>query len=266
MVIEITSLHNPKVKLATKLWDRRAREKTGQFLIEGYRELSRAIDNGEQIEVLFFCKELFLGSSEMALIEKCAKKEAFIYQTSEKVFKSFSYRDRPDGLIAIAKMHHTSLSELTLSSNPFLIVAEAIEKPGNLGTILRSADGAGVEGVIVSDRCTDIFNPNVVRSSVGTLFSLPVVESSSDESIQWLKKNKIKIVAATPEASVDYTKADFTGPIAIVVGTEQYGLSQKMKNEADIHVKIPMMGVADSLNVGVATALLLYEVHRQRHS
>lgn len=266
MVIEITSLQNPKVKLATKLWDRRSREKNGQFLIEGYRELSRAIENDEEIESLFFCKELFLGSSEMALIDRCAQKGAFIYQTSEKVFKSFSYRDRPDGLIAIAKMRHLSLQDLKPSKNPFLIVAEAIEKPGNLGTILRSADGAGVEGVIVSDRCTDIFNPNVVRSSVGTLFSLPVIESSTTDCIEWLKKNKIKLVAATPEAKIDYTKADFTGPLAIVVGTEQYGLSQQMKNEADILVRIPMMGIADSLNVGVATALLLYEVHRQRHT
>jgi TrmH family RNA methyltransferase len=144
------------------------------------------------------------------------------------------------------------------------VVAEAIEKPGNLGTILRSADGVGADGVIVCDRCTDIYNPNVVRASVGTLFTRPVIEASGDEVIAWLKEERIQIVAATPSATVHFTQAPLSGDVAIVVGTEQLGLSQKWLDAADICVKIPMEGVADSLNVAMATTLLLYEALRQR--
>ena len=143
------------------------------------------------------------------------------------------------------------------------MIAESIEKPGNLGTILRSADGVGADGVIVCDRCTDIYNPNVVRASVGTLFTLPVVEAGSEETLQWLKDNKVQIVAATPAASAVFTEVDLSGPVAIVVGTEQLGLSNFWMEQADIQVKIPMRGAADSLNVATATTLLLYEVVRR---
>lgn len=266
MVIQITSLQNPKVKLAVKLKDRRDRDKTALFLIEGYRELTRAIRGNERLEALFFCPSLFLGENENALIEGLEKEGVELFEASEAVFRHLSYRDRPDGLLAIATMQRKSLSSLPLSKNPFFVVAEAIEKPGNLGTILRSADGAGADGVIVADKCTDIFNPNVVRSSVGTLFTVPVVEAPALETLHWLINNGIQIVAATPEATLSYTQADFKGPVAIVVGTEQYGLSPLWREKATIKVKIPMCGVADSLNVSVATALLLYEVYRQRNT
>lgn len=262
----LTSPQNPKIKQVIHLRDRPERDKTQQFLIEGYRELYRASCAGQAIETVFICPELFLGSNEPDLIKKLVAGGAKIFQTSDKVFHKISYRDRPDGLLAIARQHRLQLSDLSgkLNSIPFLVVAEAIEKPGNLGTILRSSDAVGVDGLIVCDRCTDIFNPNVVRASVGTLFTVPVIEAASKETISWLKSKNISILAATPSAKIEFTKVDMQVPIAIAVGTEQLGLSDQWMDEADLQVKIPMCGIADSLNVAMATTLLLYEALRQR--
>lgn len=258
----ITSLQNPKVKEVVKLRDRRPREESGLFIIEGYRELKRALDAGWQIQTLFFCPELFLGSNENALIDQ--SKPALQLECSMEVFRKISYRDRPDGLLAVAPQVHRKLSDLKLTDHPFLVVAESIEKPGNLGTILRSCDAAGVDAVIVCDPTTDIHNPNVVRSSVGTLFTVPVIEAGAEETLAFLKQNRIAVVAGTPHAKIEFTQADFKVPLAIVVGTEQYGLTENWMKNADISVRIPMHGIADSLNVASATTLLLYEVVRQR--
>jgi TrmH family RNA methyltransferase len=264
----ITSLQNPKVKQVVKLRDRRDRDKSNQFLIEGYRELLRAVDSGHPVDTLFICEELFLGENEPALISRIQKRGAQIFPTTEDVFKKISYRDRPDGLLAIAPQLHPTLEEFAKSiegnQNPFLVIAESIEKPGNLGTILRSSDAVGVDGVIISDRCTDLHNPNVVRASVGTLFTIPVIEAEGKKLIEWIKSRGIKVLAATPSAEANYTDIDLTGPLAIAVGTEQLGLSDLWMEEADLQVKIPMMGVADSLNVAMATTVLLYEALRQR--
>lgn len=256
----ITSLQNPKIKQAVKLRDRRERDESGLFLIEGYRELKRAVDAGWKIETLFYCPEFFLGTNEKELISKCND----CYLCTKEVFAKISYRDRPDGLLGVAPKRHLKLADIKLKKNPFLLVAESIEKPGNLGTILRSCDAAGVDAVIVSDPTTDIYNPNVVRSSVGTLFTLPVLETASQETLSFLKKNKITIAAATPHAEKTFTEANFKEPIAIVVGTEQYGLTEEWMKQAEVLVRIPMLGVADSLNVASAATLLLYEVLRQR--
>jgi TrmH family RNA methyltransferase len=267
---EITSLQNPKVKSAVKLNDRKTRNETGLFLIEGYRELKMALDSDVCIQVLFICSKLFLGTNEAALIEQVRKSGAEVIPCGEQVFQKLSYRDRPDGLVAIAVQMQLLLRDLVTAlaskKDPFLIIAEAIEKPGNLGTILRSADAAGVDGVIVCDRCTDIYNPNVVRASVGTLFTLPVVEATSREALLWLQERKIKIVASTPSAKEEFTDVDLTGAVAIAVGTEQLGLKQLWMQASDIKVRIPMHGIANSLNVATATTLLLYEVVRQRKS
>lgn len=268
-IIEITSLQNPKIKKALSLLDRRDRNDSGLFLIEGYRELKRAVDQRTRVQALFFCEELFLGENEPELIAEVGTQGAELYACSEAVFHKLSYRDRPDGLIAIGVQMHKQLSDIRLDNlphSPFFLVAEAIEKPGNLGTILRSCDAVGVDGVIVCDRCTDIYNPNVVRASVGTLFTVPVIETTSQETIGWLKKNGIRTVATSPHATSAFTEEDLSGPIAIVVGTEQLGLSQQWMEAADLQVRIPMKGVADSLNVATATTLLLYEVLRQREN
>ncbi|HSX13259.1 MAG TPA: RNA methyltransferase [Chlamydiales bacterium] len=259
----ITSLQNSRVKLCVALRDRRSRKDTGLFLIEGYREITRAIDAGRTIETLLICPELFLGEKNEELIKKCGGE---VLECTPEVFAKISYRDRPDGLLALAPQLHLGLEELKLSKNPFFLVAESIEKPGNLGTILRSSDAAGVDAVIVCDPTTDIHNPNVVRSSIGTLFTLPVLEAGSEETLQYLKKQNIALVAATPHAEKEYTEVDLTVPLAIVVGTEQYGLSENWMKQADTLVRIPMCGVADSLNVASATTLMLYEVLRQRRN
>lgn len=262
----ITSLQNPRIKQAVKLRDRHDRDKTNLFVIEGYREILRATDAGHPIEELYICPELFLGSNEQTLITRIASQGAKVWTCNEQVFRKIAYRDRPDGLLAIAPQKHRTLDDLgsILSSNPFLVVAEAIEKPGNLGTILRSSDAVGLDALIVCDRCTDIHNPNVVRASVGTLFTVPVVESQGDETLHWLREKGISIVAATPAATKEFTEVDLSGPIAIAVGTEQLGLSERWMTQSDIQVKIPMLGTADSLNVAMATTLLLYEALRQR--
>lgn len=264
----LSSLQNPRIKQALHLRERKDREKTGLFIIEGYRELLRAVDAGHSINILFICPPLFLGTNEDALIKKVIAGGAQVYTCTEKVFEKLSYRDRPDGLLAIAPQKHFNLNDLsqllTNKPNPLLIVAEAIEKPGNLGTILRSSDAVGLDSLIVCDRCTDIHNPNVVRASVGTLFTVPVIEANGNDTLNWLKSRGITILAATPSASKEFTEVDMTGPLAIAVGTEQLGLSDLWMQNADLQVRIPMNGVADSLNVAMATTLLLYEAIRQR--
>lgn len=267
-MMEISSGQNPKLKAAIKLKDRSERDETSLFLIEGYREVLRAFDAGVHFHSLFVCSSFFLGINEPDLIEKIQETQCPIYTCTESVFSKLSYRDRPDGLVAIAhQMRHTLqdlVARITNKSHPFLLIAEAIEKPGNLGSILRSSDAAGVDGVVVCDRCTDVYNPNVVRASVGTLFTCPVVEAKGSDTLLWLRERKIKIVAATPSAKQEYTDIDLTGPIALVVGTEQLGLSDPWLKACDTQVRIPMLGVADSLNVSTAATLLLYEVVRQR--
>jgi len=262
MFKEITSPQNPKIKQLVRLKDRKERDETGLFLIEGYREIKRALQGGVHFESLFICKDLFLGSNEPLLIEQIGV-ETFTFPAH--LFEKISYRDRPDGLIAVAHQMQKTLKDLRPKNKvPLYVVAESIEKPGNLGTILRSSDAVGADGVIVCDKCTDIYNPNVVRASVGTLFTLPVIDAKGSDAYIWLKEHNIEVVAATPAATVEFTDARLSGPIAIVVGTEQLGLSDLWMEAADIQVKIPMRGTADSLNVAMATTLLLYESLRQR--
>lgn len=260
----LSSSENSHVKEAIHLRDRRYRNKTGLFLIEGYRELLRAQEANVAIDRVFICPELFLGSNEQTLISNFKAK---VFTCTPKIFSKMSYRDRPDGLLAIAKQHTASLADVKKAldkvQNPLLIVCEAIEKPGNLGTILRSADAAGVDAVIVADQCTDIFNPNVVRASTGILFSMPVVLATSEEALCFLRDEGIQVLAARPEATTRYTDVDMKGPTAIAVGTEQLGL-RSLWNDG-LQVRIPMYGKADSLNVAQATTLLLYEAARQRH-
>lgn len=264
--IPISSLRNPRTKQVLRLRRRPHRDKLDLMLIEGYRELARALDHRHPITELFYCRELFLGSNEDVLIRRFRDAGASLLQCTADVFRKISYRDRPDGLLAVASRIKHSMADIVLSSPALLLIMQAIEKPGNLGTILRSADGAGADGVVVCDPCTDINNPNVVRASVGTLFAIPVVEESSDTVIAWLREHRVSILTASPHATDIYTNADLSGNLAIVVGTEQYGLSETWITAADCNVRIPMRGDADSLNVASAATLLLYEAVRQRQA
>ena len=261
----LTSLQNPRVKAAVALRDRHDRDREQKLLIEGYRELLRALDNRYPVAELFFCPALFQGENEPGLIERFRTQGTQVFEAAEAVFRKLAYRDRPEGLLGVAPQVHRGLADLPLGARPpLLIVAEAIEKPGNLGTILRSADAAGVTGLILCDRCTDLFNPNVVRASIGTLFTVPVAEASSADALAWLRERSIRILAATPHTETVYTATDMTVPLAIVVGTEQYGLSETWMRAADLQVRIPMLGQAASLTVPPAPPLLLYEAVRRR--
>jgi TrmH family RNA methyltransferase len=265
MVQQLTSLANPKVKHVVKLRQRSHRDEAGQMLIEGYRECKRALDNAYQPEMLFFCEELYLKNlNEPEIVRQCQERGAELYACSKAVFEKMAYRERPEGLLIVGPQCSRQLSDLHLPAQALVVVAESIEKPGNLGTILRSADAAGVHAVIVCDRCTDIHNPNVVRASTGTLFSLPVVEAESDEAIAYLRERGFSILATTPHTEQLHSDVNLTGNVAIAVGTEQYGLTEKWMAAADQHVRIPMFGLADSLNVSAATTILLFEAVRQR--
>jgi len=264
--LEITSLTNPRVKDVVKLRQRSHRDDSGRMLIEGFRENRRALDNGHEPETFFYCESLFQGENNEKLLNDARAVGAQLMSCPPPVFRKMSYRDRPDGLLAVAPQVHCALEAIPLKPAPFVVIAEAIEKPGNLGTILRSADAAGVDAVIVCDRCTDINNPNVVRASVGTLFSLPVVETTTEETVAWLSANSIQAVATTPHTDKLYSDVDLTGGVAIVGGTEQYGLSDNWLEASELKVRIPMLGQADSLNVASATTILLYEVVRQRQA
>jgi len=262
---KITSLQNPRVKQLVKLRDRRDRDDAGLFLVEGYREVRRALEKGVRLNELYFSPDWFLGENEPALIDQARQAGAQLFELSKEAFAKCAYRDRPDGLLAVAAQWKHALDDLKLAAHPFLLVVESIEKPGNLGTILRSADAAGVDGVIVCDAVTDIFNPNVVRSSTGVLFSVPVVVADSASVHAWLKEKGVRIVATTPDTPNIYTKVDLRGPLAIVMGSEQYGLSDFWLKESNLTVRIPMAGQADSLNVAMATIITLFEAVRQRN-
>ena len=259
----ITSLQNPQVKDAVKLRNRSNREKAGRMIIEGTTEITRAVRNQYSIEKIFLCPET-TDSTHNDIVEECRSAGTEIIECSEQVYRKISYRDSPNGLIAIAPAISNSLASLDPSSATLLLVAESIEKPGNLGAIIRSADAAGANAVIVCDRSTDISNPNVIRASIGTIFCIPVIEASSDETITWLKANHIKICATSPDAKTTYTDTDMTGPSAIVLGTEHEGLTDKWLNAAQSKLQIPMLGKSDSLNVSASATILLYEAVRQR--
>lgn len=263
-MITLTSLQNERVKQVVKLRDRPHRDALNLVLIEGYREVKRAMENGLAVRALFYAPELFQGTNEPALIERARAGGAELFECVKSVFLKMSYRDRPDGLIALAPQVRYTLADLRLPAQPLLLVCERIEKPGNLGTMLRSADAAGADAVLVCDKCTDINNPNVVRASIGTLFTRPVAEVASEEAIPWLKARGIQILAATPHAEREYADVDLARGTAIVVGSEQYGLTSRWMEEADVKVRIPMLGQCDSLNVAAAATILLFDAVRQR--
>lgn len=259
MSAEITSVQNERVKRIIRLQRKAsARRAEGLTVIEGAREVSRAIENGWQPVELWFCPELGNDQPRMN-----ANEREWV-ECSRTVFEKISYREGPDGVLAVGPLVGKTLAGLKLSDNPLVLVAEGLEKPGNLGALLRTADGAGADAVIVCDSATDLNNPNVIRASIGTLFYLPVAEATSQETMVFLKAKRIKILSAVPDAKTVYTDIDLTEPVAIVVGAEDTGLSEQWKNAADLNVKIPMLGKNDSLNVSVSAAILLYEAVRQR--
>lgn len=256
----ITSAQNPRIKhlvmLQQKAQQRRAEDR---IVVEGVREIMHCSKAGHTIETLFCCPQLS-GYSELSL------NDAEQIDVSPEVYSKIAYRGTTEGLIAIVKPKHTSLNDLPLGMNPLIIVIEGVEKPGNIGAILRSADAAQATAVVVCDPLTDLFNPNIIRSSIGAIFTVPCVACSTDECITFLKQNNIKILTAQLQDSQLYYQTSMTGPTAIVMGTESTGLSNAWREAADKHILIPMKGELDSLNVSVSAAILLFEAVRQRES
>jgi TrmH family RNA methyltransferase len=262
---KITSRQNPRVKELVRLRDRGPRDEAGLFLVEGFREIRRALDKGVALAEVYYSPEWFLGENESALLKRAGDSGARLVEMSKDSFAKVAYRERPDGLLAVAPQWRRTLAELgTGVRDPFLLVVEAIEKPGNLGTLLRAADAAGCDAVIVCDPVTDLFNPNVVRASTGVLFSVPCVVEEAPAVLAWLRGRGIRAVATTPAAAVLHSEADLRGPLAVVMGSEQYGLSEFWLKNADLAVRIPMAGQADSLNVAMAATVTLFEAVRQR--
>lgn len=263
-LLTISSLQNARIKDIVKLRQRSHRDASSMMIIEGLKEIRMALRNNHKISELFVCKDLIENDSDNELIQLCQSTGTEIFECTMPVFQKIAYRDNPQGLLAIAPSISRSLNSFQPPPNALIIIAESIEKPGNLGTILRSADATGVNAVIVCDRCTDINNPNVIRASIGTIFSIPVIEASSSETLAWLKENHIQSIAATPNAKSLYTDLNMTTATAIIVGAEQPGLSEMWIQNTDHQVVIPMTGQADSLNVASATTIILYEALRQR--
>lgn len=259
---QITSPQNPRIKNIVKLSKHKEREQQNLFVIEGARELSLALAGGYLIKSVFVCPELFTKTDYPDVLNTLP--DAIQFEVNKAVFEKISYRTGSDGLLALTEPKSHTLADLSLSANPFIIILEAVEKPGNLGAILRTADAAAVDAVIICDPATDLYNPNAVRSSVGCLFTVPVAVCSSREAVDFLRSKEIKSFAAELQASSWYQDADYTVPSAIVMGTEADGLTDFWLSNADSRIKIPMRGKIDSLNVSVSTAVITFEAMRQR--
>ena len=261
----ITSLQNARVKQVVRLRQRRHRESERLFLIEGYREIQRAVEASVRIHALFTCEQFFSRSDTKDLVRQVAADvDATVEAVSSAVFAKISVRNGSDGLLAVAPSPAWSLGDMTVPANGLFLVSTATEKPGNLGTILRSADAAGVDGVVVCSAGTDVLNPNVVRASLGTVFSIPVAQADPDSVRLWLKHHAIRIIAAAPDADRLYIEADMTRSCAILLGSEHTGLDIEWMASADDRVRLPAGGHADSINVAMAATVMLFEARRQR--
>ncbi|MCI0344299.1 MAG: RNA methyltransferase [Chloroflexi bacterium] len=261
--MEITSRTNPRLRSAARLRDRGARSETGMTLVDGAREVNRAFEAGVAFEALFVCSELLSGPDARAALEAARVTRVEIVACSKDAFGVVAFGDRAEGLVGVVRTTTLEVDDLELPEEPLILVTEGVEKPGNLGAILRSADGAGADALIAVGG-TDLDNPNVIRASLGTVFGLPVVAADGEETAAWLLAKGIRVVAAVVGAPLPYFEADLRGSVAIVLGSENAGLSDAWRGSNVEAVSLPMLGVADSLNVSAAAAVLLYEARRQR--
>jgi RNA methyltransferase, TrmH family len=263
--MKITSAANPRVKLAAKLRQARGRAEQGRIIIDGVREVGRALDAGVQICEVFACKNLLRNNAAASeLLTRIERANISRFDVTPALFEKLAFGERGEGCVAVAEMPRRTLADLQLPKQALLAVIEGVEKPGNVGAVLRSADGAGISAVIVADGGSDLYNPNTIRASLGIIFTLPVVAAPSAETIAWLRKQQLEIFAARVDASTDYSTCDFTRPTAIVLGSEAAGLSDAWHGKEINAIRLPMLGAADSLNVSATAAILFYEAVRQR--
>jgi RNA methyltransferase, TrmH family len=260
MNFRITSTQNPKVKSLLALEKPRERKRQQLFVIEGKKEISMAVEAGYKIDNLFFCDELI----DVADIPDQLKDEKLLIPVSKEVYDKIAVRESTGGMIAVAEMRVHALERLTLSKNPLILILEGVEKPGNLGAILRTADAANVDAVIICDPQTDFYNSNVIRSSLGCVFTKQIASATSDETIAWLQKNNVSIFCTYLKASQPYHTIDYKKPTAIVMGTEATGLTDVWVKNSSANIIIPMLGNIDSMNVSTAAAVVVFEAKRQR--
>ena len=260
----ITSAQNPKIRTLLALQEKsKERRKNGLFVVEGRRELLHCVEAGYKPHTIFFCPEIISTGDFDEIADKC---DCNYIELPQHLYDKVAYRGGTEGVIAELHCKEMSLDALNLKENPLVVVLESVEKPGNLGAVLRSADASGVDAVIVCDPLTDMYNPNLIRSSIGAIFTVPAAAATSEETIAWLKAKGIKIYTAQLQDSEWYYDTDMKGGTAIVMGTEATGLTDCWRKAADAHIKIPMLGKLDSLNVSVSAAILMFEAVRQRNS
>ena len=260
----IVSPSNPRIKAAVRLRDRRERDHTGLTLVDGARELRRALDAEAVVEEAFVHEPLVRSVDARLVLQRLQAAEANLVAVSDTAFGKLAFGDRSDGIIAIVRTPETDLKRLEMPPDPLVAVLEGVEKPGNVGAVLRSVDGAGADALVVADPRTDVFNPNAIRASLGTIFTVPIGAGTTADVRAWLQGLTIRVVAARPDAAAAPWDIDLTGPVAIVLGSEAEGLGERWLDDEVTGVRIPMRGSADSLNVSVAAAILLYEARRQR--
>ncbi len=270
MKLDITSAQNPRIRHLLLLQQKsQQRRHDGLFVVEGRRELEHCLCAGYEIESLFVSTELLSRSSnntELDFVNQLEGRGVNIYQLSSSLYERVAYRGSTEGVIAVARERRIALSDLVLPDNPLVVVLESVEKPGNLGAVLRSADAAGADAVVVCDPLTDIYNPNLIRSSIGAVFTVPTVVTTTPECIDYLKSRSISILTAQLQDSSLYYDTDMRRGIALVMGTEATGLTNPWREAATAHIRIPMLGRLDSLNVSVSAAILLFEAVRQRQA
>jgi RNA methyltransferase, TrmH family len=260
----ITSPANERIKSIARLRGRAERESTGRTIVDGAREVGRALAARADLEQAFVAPTLVRTAEAAETLESLAASGIPIVNVSESAFARIAYGDRSDGILAIVRVPPSTLDRLLLPTDSLLVVLEGIEKPGNLGAVLRSADGAGADALIAADPLTDVWNPNAIRASMGTIFSTPIATAGSAETLAWLRSRGLRVVAARVDAAAPYDRVDLTGPLALVLGSEASGLTDVWGERDIVGARIPMLGRADSLNVSVAAAILLFEARRQR--
>ncbi len=262
----ISSVHNPRVKAARRLRERGGREEQGRMIIDGLREIGRAIAAGVEVVEVYSLSGLCGDEAHQALLAAAKQAGAELLEVAPHVMEKLSFGQRVEGLVAVAMSPRRMLADLQVPDDAVVAIVEGVEKPGNLGAILRTADAAGVAAVIFADGATDLFNPNAIRASLGAIFHVPVVQAASAAAIDWLRERKFQILAARVDGSIDYTAADFRGRVAIALGSEAHGLSQPWQAEDIPALRLPMLGLVDSLNLSATAAVLFYEALRQRRN
>ncbi len=259
----IASAQNPKIKNLLLLQEKsKARRAQGLFVVEGRRELEHCLEAGFKVRTVFVCPEVMGERWPVG----AGHDDILVVEIPEALYRKVAYREGTEGVLAEVEVRERRLEDLALGERPLVMVLESVEKPGNLGAVLRSADAARADAVIVCDPLTDLWNPNLIRASIGAVFTVPTVCASSAETIDWLKARGIRILTAQLQDSSWYYDTDMTGGTALVMGTESTGLTDVWRRAADAHIRIPMLGRLDSLNVSVSAAILLFEAVRQRNS